>query len=174
MAKCLFVIDVQQGFITKETEHILAKIDSLINLEIFDFIVATRFVNEENSPFRNFMSWNKVCTEEEARLYKPVSEAANLIVTKGIYSGLSEEVIDFVRVNKISKVFLVGIDTDCCVLATAISLFERNIRPFVLADYSASTGGMASHRAGIRVLERLIGRNSVIKGLVNKQLIEKF
>lgn len=63
--------------------------------------------------------------------------------------------------NNITEAYIAGIDTDCCVLATAISLFEHNIRPVVLEQYCVSNGGDVSHQAAITVLERTIGLNQI-------------
>ena len=38
------------------------------------------------------------------------------------------------------EVTLVGVDTDACVLATAIDLFEIGIRPIILEDCVGSSG----------------------------------
>lgn len=62
------------------------------------------------------------------------------------------------------NIFIIGADTDCCVLTIATSLFEYNIRPIVLTEYCNSNGGPESHVAGIRCMKRLIGE---------KQLVEK-
>ena len=43
-------------------------------------------------------------------------------------------------------------------------IIEHNIRPVVLEKYCASTGGAASHAAGIRVLDRLIGAAQITNG----------
>jgi nicotinamidase-related amidase len=60
-------------------------------------------------------------------------------------------------------VFIVGIDTDCCVLSIATALFETNIRPIVLTGYCASNGGMESHDAGIQCMKRLIGERQLME-----------
>lgn len=72
--------------------------------------------------------------------------------------------MDFLMKNDVKEVYIAGIDTDCCVLKTAIDIFERNIRPIVLIDYCASNGGDESHRSAIRVLERTIGKKQIVYG----------
>lgn len=68
------------------------------------------------------------------------------------------------------KVYLAGVDTDCCVLTTATSLFENNIRPIVLTKYCASNGGPQSHEAGILCLKRLIGEKQLFhKTITSRQ-----
>ena len=59
------------------------------------------------------------------------------------------------------KVFVIGVDTDCCVLTTATGLFEHNVRPVVLSQYCNSNGGEESHKAGLLCMSRLIGKKQI-------------
>lgn len=61
-----------------------------------------------------------------------------------------------------SKVFVAGFDTDVCVQAIATRLFDAGIDVHVLEDLCGSSGGPAAHRAGLRVLQRIIGSNRLI------------
>jgi hypothetical protein len=54
-----------------------------------------------------------------------------------------------------------------------VDLFEKHIHPIVLGYYSASNGGKISHDAGIKVLERLIGRRNVINTEINSDMINE-
>ena len=62
------------------------------------------------------------------------------------------------------KLFIAGVDTDCCVLKIATDLFENNIRPVVLTNYCGSNGGSESHLAGIICMKRLIGEGQLYSG----------
>ena len=44
---------------------------------------------------------------------------------------------------------------------TAVDLFQNGFRPVVLADACASHAGPDYHEAGLRLLERLIGRRQI-------------
>ena len=61
-----------------------------------------------------------------------------------------------------------GADTDCCVLTTATTLFEHNIRPVVLTSYCASNGGDKSHEAGVLCMKRLIGKGQLVDIEIDK------
>lgn len=99
----------------------------------------------------------------ETSLIPFVEQKATFIVEKTTYSACNPEVIDILNKMRIKEVYIAGIDTDCCVLATATSLFERNIRPVVLVHYCASNGGERSHAAALTVLERTIGAQQIIE-----------
>lgn len=158
--KCLFVIDVQNGFVSDKTKSILPQLEQLMG----DFdgeIIATQFINTADSGFTNIMHWGRLKTTPEIDLIPFVKEKATHIVQKAIYSACTDEVMQLLMENNISEAYISGIDTDCCVLATAISLFEHNIRPIVLSRYCASNGGIVSHQAAITVLERTIGLEQI-------------
>ncbi|WP_408634333.1 cysteine hydrolase family protein [Mycoplasmopsis fermentans] len=64
---------------------------------------------------------------------------------------------------KPEEIYICGIDTDCCVQATAVNLFEKRIRPIVLSNYCASNGGPESHEAALKTLSRAIGKENIIQ-----------
>ncbi|MGH2416210.1 MAG: isochorismatase family protein, partial [Microcystaceae cyanobacterium] len=74
----------------------------------------------------------------------------------------------------IHTVFICGIDTEGCVLKTAIDFFENNINPYVLEYYSASNGGDNFHQAAILVLSQLIGRSNIITEPIDKFNVSKY
>lgn len=162
--KCLFVIDVQNGFVSDQTRMILPGLEQL--MADFDgaFILATQFINTRGSGFTDIMGWDRLQAPPETDLIPFVRDRAAYVVEKRTYSACTEEVMELLRAHRITEVYLTGIDTDCCVLATAISLFEHNIRPVVLTRYCASNGGAESHRAALTVLERTIGAAQISDG----------
>ena len=65
--------------------------------------------------------------------------------------------------------FICGIDTDCCVLTTAVNLFEVGIRPIVLTQYCASNGGESSHQAALTCMGRLIGSHHLVSNEIDSK-----
>ena len=55
--RCLFIIDLQNGFVTSNTRHIVLKIERLIDSFKNDLIIAAKFRNVENSGFTDIMRW---------------------------------------------------------------------------------------------------------------------
>jgi nicotinamidase-related amidase len=70
---------------------------------------------------------------------------------------MPDELASYVREQHFDKVFLVGIDTDMCVLKMAMDFFDIGIEPIILTDCCASTAGLQAHLAGLAVLSRNIG-----------------
>lgn len=163
--RCLFLIDVQSGFVEPgTTQPVIPHLEQLARDFEGEFVPATKFVNRDGSGFTDIMGWHGLKDERETALLPFVEDRADYIIEKNTYSACTDEAMQILRGAAITEVVLAGIDTDCCVLATAISLFEHNIRPLVLEKYCASTGGAASHAAGIRVLDRLIGAAQITNG----------
>lgn len=163
--KCLLVIDVQNGFVSPKTEYVVPRILELIEQFEGELVVATKFLNYQESPYFRFMGWERLTSSPETDLIPEVENKASLVIEKAIYSACKDKFCNLLSAKDIDEVYLVGIDTDCCVLKTATDLFERGIRPIVLEHYCASNGGEESHNAAIRVMERTIGRNQIIHGV---------
>ena len=164
--KCLLVIDVQKGFVSPKTEYVVPRILELIEQFKGELVVATKFLNYQESPYFRFMGWERLTASPETDIIPEVENKANLVIEKAIYSACKDKFCNLLSAKDIDEVYLVGIDTDCCVLKTATDLFERGIRPIVLEHYCASNGGEDSHKAALRVMERTIGRNQIVYGEV--------
>ena len=71
-------------------------------------------------------------------------------------------------------VFVLGYDTECCVLATAADLFELGVRPLVLTRYCGSHDGEKYQQAGIISMAHLIGPKFLIdERLETRQDVER-
>ena len=167
MKNILLVIDMQNGFLCNEqTKTLVDKIKRLLEYKFFDVIIGTRFLNSDNSVYEKLFSWSKLKSEEERAIPEELVKYMNHIEDKYIYNCVNSNFIQ--RLCQLNEgvlpqnVFIVGVDTDCCVLATATSLFEYNIRPIVLVEYCGSNGGLESHIAGIRCMKRLIGEKQLV------------
>ena len=160
---CLLIIDLQKGFITVDTRVIVPKIQNLLG-NFNGFVFATQFVNR-GGPFSDILQYNSLKYSSEIELIPFVKEMSNGIFVKHLYSGLTKEFLDVIRHKNIDTVYICGVDTDGCVLKTALDLFEENIKPIVLADFCALMGGIEYHLAGLKVLERSIGKDNVRYGI---------
>lgn len=163
--KILICVDVQEGFARyPQTREMSKKIADLTNSGLFDYIIATRFINR-NKAFSEIIKWDHLKKYEETRFVDELHY--DEVRTKYKYTCVNSEFI--ARLKEINKgkvpteVYICGIDTDCCVYKIAIDLFERNIRPIVIEDYCESNGGPESHKAGLTVLRRNIGKDQIKK-----------
>ena len=158
----LLIIDVQKGFINDWTRHVPGRVETL--QARFPRVVATRFENPEGSVFRTLKGLSRFAPgSAEAELAFAPRPDAEIAVKHG-YSAATEALLASLRTAGAREVALSGIATDNCVLMTAVGLFEAGIRPLVLADYCASHAGAEYHRAGLMLIERLVGEGQVVRG----------
>ena len=167
MKNILLVIDMQNGFLESEhTKNLTQKIEKLLKTNTFDVVIGTRFLNAPNSIYEKFFGWKKLETEEEIAIPKELLKHMDYVEDKYIYNCVYTSFLQ--RLCQLNngqlpkQVYLAGVDTDCCVLSIATSLFEHNIRPVVLTEYCASNGGPKSHDSGILCMNRLIGEAQLV------------
>lgn len=171
MKKILLMVDVQNGFVkTEYAEQSFARICDLMKRELFDVVIATKYWNQEGSPLTRFMDWHDMMTEKEQALRPEIADYVDYILEKETYSAVSADLLRLLwKVNGGSFpecVFVLGYDTECCVLTTATDLFEGGIRPVLLSDYCGSHDGAHYHEAGLLSLDHLIGPDLMIDGSI--------
>lgn len=159
--QALVIIDVQQGFLSNYTKKCLPHIHHLIYQKKFHPIIATRFYNPKGSPFRKFIKWTKLSTPEEIALDAIVEKYSDFIIDKSTY-GAGAQIAEILLAKNISRVTLVGIDTDVCVLQNAAYLFDHGFEVTVDTQGCATNGGQQADQAAYGLLQRTVGRNFVL------------
>lgn len=159
MSKPLLIVDVQPGFINEFTHHIPQRVARLLDSGEYTQVLFTRFINKPDGPYQRFLNWHSCDREPEINLAPELEPYAqpDLVFSKPGLCGLPDELADYLRKQQIERVFIVGIDTDMCVLKIAMDLFDIGVEPIVLTDCCASTAGLQAHLAGLAVLSRNIG-----------------
>ncbi len=161
----LLIVDVQNGFVNNQTEHVINPINLLIKQwESFNAsIVFSRFINPENGPWERFRDWHECKSEPDILLHPKLNNGNNLIIEKFTSSAWGDDLVQLCANQKLDMVMLCGIDTNECVLATAIDIFDAGLRPVVVRDACASASGESFHDAALMLLERLIGQDQIIE-----------
>lgn len=159
---------MQNGFATsRQTQHLGENIVNFISKKPFDCIIATRFINTDKSIYEKQLNWKHLKTREEQNLFPGIQENIHLLFDKNTYSCVNKNFLKLLtKANNNclpEEIYIMGVDTDCCVLTTASNLFDQGIRPIVLKKYCESNGGPDSHAAGLLCLKRLIGKNNIIE-----------
>ena len=179
MKNIIILVDIQNGFVkTEYAEESFKRVEDLMKRELFDVVIATKYWNEEGSIICRLMDWHGLCTEEEQDLRPEIKEYVDHITEKNTFSSMTDEMKDLLReVNGgelPEHVFVIGYDTECCVLTTATDLFEMGVRPIVLTQYCGSHDGERYHQAGITSLEHLIGpKFLIVEKLETKEDVER-
>lgn len=164
MKNVLVVIDLQVGFINDNTKKVVENIRDLLDSGKYYAVIATKFTNMPGSSYDSFLGWGGMMVEDEKELLPFVEEYADCVISKCSYSCVNTNFIQSLLSScdgLPEEVTLVGVDTDACVLATAIDLFEMGIKPIIIEDCVGSSGGEECHEAGMLLLKRSIGKEQI-------------
>lgn len=173
----LIVVDVQRGFINSHSAHVVEPIIEFLDQwsESGRRAILTRFHNPIGSKWETLKGWKHLRDQGETDLVPELEHLAlkyfdsGLITIEDKYSftSITPSIRHILENRKIEEVYLCGLDTDACVLATAIDLFEMvGVRPIILTDLCASSGSSVdptNHEMGIRLARRLIGREQLLE-----------
>ena len=158
--KALLIVDVQVGFVNDATRHIVPKVEEL--QKKYAHVYATRFINAEGSPYRRLLDWHRFyqSSADVTLAFDPVDNVT--VIDKHVYTCVTPAFIEDLRGKGIEEVAICGIDTDACVSACAVDLFENGFRPVLLSEACASHAGAEYHEAALRILKRLIGERQIV------------
>lgn len=164
----LVVVDVQNGFVTEHSQPVVPIIIDLVHRwqAARGDVVFSRYLNYVGSPFERLMGWTRMANGPEVELITelaPYVGPHTPIVVKHIYTLFTPEGTDLVNERGWTDLYLCGIDTDACVLKTAVDAFERDLTPWILKDACASHAGPEAHAAGLLIAGRFIGTNQIIQ-----------
>ena len=98
--------------------------------------------------------------EESSKICLDVKD--NYVMNKETYTAYNEELKSYIKNNDIKNIYLCGIDIDCCVLVTALNLFENNYDVYVLKDYCYSMSGEERKELVVDILKHNIGGDYIV------------
>lgn len=165
--RALVVVDVQEGFVTDHTQGTVSRIVDHIRRDGHSYasIIATRFVNRPGSLYQRERDWHAMMPGPETELVPGIRDMADLVIAKHGLAPVPDDLVPVLRGLGVERVALCGFDTDQCVLATALLLWDAGIAPEVLAPLCSSSGGPDIHDAGLAILRRSIGDRNVVHTL---------
>jgi nicotinamidase-related amidase len=162
----LVVVDVQNGFITEHSKPVIPVIANLVRRwqAARGDVVFSRYLNYPGSPFERLLGWTKMANGPDIELVTelaPYVSPHTPIVDKYIYTLFTPEGTHLIDEHGWTDLYICGIDTDICVLKTAVDAFEHNLTPWILQDACASHAGPKAHTAGLFIASRFIGTNQI-------------
>lgn len=167
MKPILIIIDMQHEFLGSGDDVLVADIAEFATKWVHRQlpVLVTQFRNAPQSSFVKFLGWAGAM--QNTLVESLIELASNNIeefhsVTKQTYSALTDHgVLAMLDEYGIDTVVLCGVDTDACIMAIALDAFDHGLRPLVLSDLCASSGGDNYHQAALMLLERNIGRRQL-------------
>lgn len=149
---CLIIVDVQRDFCpggalpAAEGNAIVPVINGL--MDRFDYIVASKDWHPAQTV--HFEKWPVHCVRgsEGAKFHKQLNvEKINEVVLKGTgntddgysaFEGTNVDLSSWLRKNKVTDVYVCGIATEYCVMATATDAMKNGFRTTVIIDAIAA------------------------------------
>lgn len=168
-AAVLVVVDVQNGFVRAESAPVVPIIVDLVDRwqTAGGDVVFTRYLNYPGSPFERLVRWSECMTSPQIDIVdelQPYADNAVAVIDKKGYGLFADaDGAALVAQRGWRNIYICGIATESCVLATALGAFESDLTPWVVEDASASHAGQHVHDAGILVTRRFIGTGQIIK-----------
>ncbi len=156
----LLIIDFQNEFINDVTFKSVNDLKDLVNSNKYDDVVFTRFINNKENPIYKKADWDGCLTEESIKV--PIDTKDYKIIDKGTYTAYNEELINYLKTNKINNIYIAGFDIDCCVFTTALNLFENNYNVYILKDYVYSCVSEELKQEILAILGRCIGEKYIV------------
>lgn len=166
----LVVVDVQNGFVTEHSKPAVPVIVELVRRwqAAGGDLVFSRYLNYPDSPFERLIGWTRMADAPETDLVAelaPFVGSDTPVIDKCVYTLFTPEGIELITERGWTDLYVCGIDTDMCVLKTAVDAFERNLTPWVIEDACASHSGPEAHAAGLLVVRRFIGAGQVVRAV---------
>jgi nicotinamidase-related amidase len=163
----LVVVDAQNGFITEHSKAVVPVIADLVRRwqTARGDVIFSRYLNYADSPFERLMGWTRMADGPETEIaaeLAPYVSSHTPVVDKYIYTLFTPEGTRLINERGWTDLCVCGIDTDICVLKTAVDAFERNLTPWIVKDACASHAGPEAHNAGLFIAARFIGSNQII------------
>lgn len=139
--KVLMFVDMQKGFMyNKLYEKLSNKISYLIANGEYDLVIATKFINKDDSLYETKLNWKKLKDEESQKFSFELPNGV-LIFEKYGY-GLDIKQINKLKKLDIKEIDLCGVEADACVYAIALQLFDNGIFPNILINYVETSNSL--------------------------------
>ncbi|WP_327121042.1 cysteine hydrolase [Nocardia sp. NBC_01730] len=168
----LIVVDVQNGFITTSSAHVVPVVAQLVD-RWYDTdapVVFTRYFNYRGSPFERLVGWSGLLdapdTDIVAELETHCRDPRTHLLDKTTYTAFTSEAAHLIATLGVTDVYLCGIATDACIFKTALDIFEADLTPWVITDACASNARrhppQQIHDSALMHMSRLLGAGQLI------------
>lgn len=165
MSKHLILgIDLQEGFLTDETRDsgYIDRVQEFLAKQQKEQVLLTKFINRPHNNFEKLMGYTVLQPDDpNAKLIGELENKGYEIIEKGTYTAWIPEVIERAGQMGATKVIMFGLDTHACVLKTALDVFESGLEPVVTEELCGSSKGPQFHKAGIKLMQAMIGEQQV-------------
>lgn len=155
--KVLIIIDVQNGFVNKATQYAVDNLGKLLEKEHFDVVVQSRWENYMGSQYEKRLDYQAVGNSYEAELVFP--SYADHVITRTCYSCWGPKLEAILQPD--DDIYVVGLETDACVMGTLFSLWDHEYR-FHVYEKCVATGRKDLQKPALEMIRRQFGKECLI------------
>lgn len=165
MKECMFIIDCQLGMLNDYNKSFPSMFNNALNKENehrqYDYYIQSLYANDTSTPcYRD--GWKKCMTDsDDYNSFISNDFKLDKTFVKNTYSSCTPEVFEYFKANNITTVYLCGISTNCCVLATAFELYDKGFKVYLLEDMCTASS-KDKQMAGITTFKACFGEESVV------------
>lgn len=159
----LLIIDIQNGFMSKGAESVIAPVVELVSAWPQEHIYYLKYRNYPDSLFARHLDWQELMTSPEVDFVSGTYREGSPVFEHFGYKPPDDLIA---ALKQYKTVGICGVDTDACVMAAVFTLWDADIRPVILEKYCASSGGAHFHEAALGLMLRQFGTSCVYKGIV--------
>ncbi|MGM0423158.1 MAG: isochorismatase family protein [Pseudomonadota bacterium] len=155
----LLIIDMQNIFL-RSLAHLIPKVQDLAESWPAEDIYWLQFRNHPGSLYEKHLDWSDGMLANDIELIDGKGQDQKIW-----HYGYAPP-LDFIQElkQKYDTAYVCGVDTDACVYAAMMALWDNEIRPILLPDYSASSGGPHFHEVALSMIHRQFGMEATRKG----------
>lgn len=155
--KVLLMIDLQTGFVAKGTDKVVKFTEKLLQTEKFDLIVQSRWENYMGSRYEKELGYSAVGNSLETGMCFP--QYADHVITRTCYTCWGEKLERLIQ--KDDDIYVVGLETDACVMATLFSLWDNGYK-FHVYENGVGTPNKDMQKVALQMIRRQFGKECVI------------
>ena len=166
--KALFIVDVQPAFLNKRNRYVVKNITRLIKKVKYDLYVEAIFHAEKGSLWERQIKWTLPKTKRCATVpeIKVLLQGKKSVYveksTRSVFFGVVD-VKKLLKQQGIQEVHIVGLQTNSCVLTSALDAFDLGFFTYVIEECSESSS-LRKHEVGVEVLrEQNLTNNSCVE-----------
>lgn len=161
--KVILLVDIQEGYMNDELRTLPKNIEKHVKNYDYDLVIATRLINKNDSLHQTDIYIKDMTVfSSKAKLVDPIDKIADFVLMKSTYTSYTPDVAKLLEKKEVKQVYLAGLNTETSILATALDLFDKGIKPIILSHLCHSTHGKSINDAALEILRIAIGGECIL------------
>lgn len=161
--KIILLVDIQEGYMNEDLRNLPKDIEKHVKNYDYDLVIATRFINKNDSLHQSDIHIKDMTVfSSKAKLVEPIDKIADFILMKSTYTSYTVDVAKLLEKKDVKQVYIAGLNTETSILATALDLFDKGIKPVVLSHLCNTTNGKRINEAALEILRIAVGDECIL------------